>query len=346
MAKAKKSGSAAQRRAQERQQVQRRDEMRRETRASGGPSKGPKMRKKDRSGLYMVIGVLALIVAIIIGFVLIRSAPTAQKASPADPTIVAQLTGVTQATWEGIAAGGVTNSFKTTSGQALLKGPGGHPEVFYVGGEYCPFCAAERWTMINALSRFGTFSNLSQVAAYEYNISTFSFYGSKYTSQYVDFVPVEVNGNEYQNGTTPPYVALQNLTASQQANFDKYNAAPYFSQSAAFPFVNVGNQYLQQGSAYSPQLLLDSTANPLSWHTIADSLTDSKSKIAQAILGSANYLTASICTLTNQQPSSVCSSTVIQQMEQSLKKTSNVANSAAQSHVLADYVAAQRKRAL
>ena len=33
----------------------------------------------------------------------------------------------------------------------------GKPEVLYVGAEYCPFCATERWAMTVALSRFGTF---------------------------------------------------------------------------------------------------------------------------------------------------------------------------------------------
>ena len=29
-----------------------------------------------------------------------------------------------------------------------------------MGAEYCPYCAAERWSMIVALGRFGTFSGL------------------------------------------------------------------------------------------------------------------------------------------------------------------------------------------
>ena len=37
----------------------------------------------------------------------------------------------------------------------------GKPEVLYVGAEYCPFCAAERWPVVVALSRFGTWSGLS-----------------------------------------------------------------------------------------------------------------------------------------------------------------------------------------
>lgn len=30
------------------------------------------------------------------------------------------------------------------------------PYFLYVGGQFCPFCAAERWSMVKALSNFGT----------------------------------------------------------------------------------------------------------------------------------------------------------------------------------------------
>ena len=38
----------------------------------------------------------------------------------------------------------------------------GKPGIFYYGAEYCPYCAAERWPVVVALSRFGTWSNLQQ----------------------------------------------------------------------------------------------------------------------------------------------------------------------------------------
>jgi hypothetical protein len=37
----------------------------------------------------------------------------------------------------------------------------GKPIVLYVGGEFCPYSAAERWSPVVALSRFGAFSNLA-----------------------------------------------------------------------------------------------------------------------------------------------------------------------------------------
>lgn len=328
MAKTKQSGSAAQRRAQERQQRQRRDD--------GGVflpnkgknlNKGPKMRKKNRSGLYMVIGVVALIAAIIVAFVLISRIQTQTqantnpnlKAKPADATVVGLVTGVSQSTWEavGTGKGTVTNNFKRTSaGQPPLTGPNGHPEFFYVGGEYCPYCAAQRWAMINALSRFGTFSKLSQLQSYEANVPTFSFYGSSYSSQYVDFNPKEVNGNQLDS-SGQSYVPLEQLTSAEQQTFLKYNSG------GNFPFVDIGNQYVAIGATYPYTTLLDSSQKPLSWQDIASSLNNPSSPIAQGILGTANYMTAAICSVTNQQPGNVCNSSVIQQIEHSLNTTSD-----------------------
>src|SRR5207245_1892764 len=149
------------------------------------------IRRQDRSQLYMIIGALALIGAFIGLFIYLRSSSSAPApAAPANQAIVQQVTGVNQTTWQKIGTGGLNNPFKSPTGQVingqpLLKGPNGHPEVFYLGGEFCPFCAAQRWGMLNALSRFGSFSDLKQIQSLEANISTFSFYKSSYSSQYV-----------------------------------------------------------------------------------------------------------------------------------------------------------------
>jgi len=352
MAKTKQqSGSAAQRRAQERQQRQRRDDTRVATRSVNGPTRGPTVRKRDRSNLYMIVGVLALIVVVIGVLIFVRNAPAGQtntnallKASPADAAILAQLTTVPQSVLDTIGTGGsgVSNTFQgSVGGTPVLTGPNGHPEFLYVGAEYCPHCGAERWAMINALSRFGTFSNLSQIQAYEYNVSTFSFDGSKYTSQYVDFVPVEVYGNALDS-TGQAYVPLQTMTTQQQQIFTKYNSAQ------SFPFMDVANQYTSVGATYQFTTLLTSDqSSSFTWQQIASALTNTKSPIAQAILGSANYITAALCKETNQQPGSACSSSVIQKIEQSLGKTSSISSPSSipltANSVPADLVAVQRR---
>ena len=325
MAKTNQPGSAAQRRAQERQQRQRREEVRASALNKGkAPGKGPTIRKKDRTGLYMVIGVLALIAVIIVVFIFVSRGPASQtntnpnlKPKPADPTVIGQLTSVAQSTWEGVGTGSVAKPFSVMSGQPPLTGPNGRPEFLYVGGEYCPNCAAERWAMINALSRFGTFSDLSQIQSYEYNVSTFSFVGSSYTSQYIDFMPKEILGNAL-DASGQNYVSLEKLTPAEQQLFNKYDSGQ------TFPFVNINNTYIATAASYSFSVLLDGSSNPLSWGTIASSLSNPGSPIAKNILGTANYLTAAICSATNQQPGSVCNSPAIQQIQHSLNKASQI----------------------
>lgn len=319
MTKTGRSGSAAQRREQERQQRQRREEARVSILNKGkAAGQGPTRRKKDRGGLYMVIGVLVLIAAIIVAFAIIRNLPTptnpALQRAAADPAVVRDLTSVPPSTWTAVGKGSVTpNGLTYQSGQPPLTGPKEHPQFFYVGGEFCPYCGAQRWAMINALSRFGTFNHLSQIQAAEGNIPTFSFYGSSYSSQYVDFVPREIKGNALDKSQLN-YVELEKLTPAEQQTFQKYDSAQ------SFPFVDIGNQYIWIGAGYDLSILLDSKGNPLSWQTIASSLSDPKSTFAQGILGTANYLTAGICNLTKQQPADVCNVPVIQQIRQAINK--------------------------
>ncbi len=74
-------------------------------------------------------------------------------------------------------------------GQPPLTLDGKTPAMLYYGAEYCPYCAAERWAMTAALSRFGTWSDLKITASSHTDIDaethTFSFYGATFTSPYI-----------------------------------------------------------------------------------------------------------------------------------------------------------------
>jgi hypothetical protein len=54
-------------------------------------------------------------------------------------------------------------------------------------------------------------------------------------------------------------------------------------------------------SPYSPTVI-----DGKSWSQIATALTQPNSAIAKGVLGSANYMTAGICKMTNNQPASAC----------------------------------------
>jgi thiol-disulfide isomerase/thioredoxin len=52
--------------------------------------------------------------------------------------------------------GGVITTPQSVNGSSLTSA--GKPEILFIGAEFCPHCAAERWPLYIALSKFGTFS--------------------------------------------------------------------------------------------------------------------------------------------------------------------------------------------
>ncbi len=279
--------------------------------AKAAPKPGAKVLPKrvSRTPAWLpavaTVGGVAVVVA---AFLAIRwyttPAPPPPLSSPAVVSVVTTITSLAPSELEAVAVGSATNRLKPVSGPALI-GKTGKPEVFYLGAEYCPYCAAERWPMIIALSRFGTFSNLATTSSSSTDIypntPTFTFKDAVYTSQYVDFSSVETQD---RNGNP-----LQAPTAEQQALVTAYDTAN------SIPFVDFGNRYAFAGATFVPDVM-----NGMGWQAIADALQQPDSAQAKAILGSSNLLTAAICKLTGDQPSSVCSGSSIQSIEAILGK--------------------------
>jgi thiol-disulfide isomerase/thioredoxin len=177
---------------------------------------------------------------------------------------------------------------------------GGKPEILYVGAEWCPYCAAERWALVMALSKFGTFGPLRGTTSSSDDINpstpTFSLYRAKYTSSYFTFVPVEEE--------TDTHAPLQAPTAAQSALFAQFDAPPYISQANAgsIPFIYFDGKYLVLGAQYDAGAIAGkSFTSAVPYMT---SGTNSTSKGAEAAAG---YLVGDICSLTHDQPASVCS---------------------------------------
>jgi hypothetical protein len=273
-----------------------------------------------------VIAVIAIVVVIIVVLPGSKSSSTATNGptGSALASVVSDVTGVPAATLDKIGDGGGAVSSKPAAingGAALTAN--GKPEMLYMGAEYCPYCAAERWSMIVALSRFGTFSGLTtthsasvngggQTEPYP-NTPTWTFHGSTYTSKYLTFTPVEMETNvpDKSNGG---YTNLETPTKAQQALLNKYDVPPYVpaGSNGAIPFITFGNKYLIAGASYNPQVL-----SGLSWAQIAADLKNPDSDVAKGIGGTANYMTAAICKMTGNQPASACT-TAIQSLEKSL----------------------------
>ncbi len=252
------------------------------------------------------LAVVVAIVLVVAAFLVIRwyTTPVAPHPLPPDATqqVVMTLTSLQASELDAVGTGSANNLVKRVSGSPLT-GPGGHPEVFYLGAEYCPYCAAERWPMIIALSRFGTFSGLKTTSSSSTdvypNTPTFTFHGATYTSQYLDFVSVETTDRDRN--------PLESPTSAQQALVNQYDT------SGSLPFVDFGNRYAFSGAMYLPDVL-----GGMSWQAVADSLATPTSAQAKAILGSANLITAALCRLTADQPATVCSSSTIQAIEKTI----------------------------
>jgi Domain of unknown function (DUF929) len=217
------------------------------------------------------------------------------------PAVLAALS-VPASTLDAVGSPGSDALPSRTGGNAAIgRASDGKPLITYVGAEYCPYCAAERWAMAVALSRFGTFSGLSGTHSSSSDVypdtQTLSFYGSSYSSPYVDFQPVEEATNQEVDGSYP---TLQTPTAAQSTLLSTYD------QQGSIPFVDIADRYLITGASYSPQVL-----QGLSQSQIAAQLGDPSSPVAQAIDGTANDITAAICSVTGNQPSSVCDSPAI-----------------------------------
>ena len=185
----------------------------------------------------------------------------------------------------------------------------GKPMVVFVGAEYCPFCAAERWSMVMWLSRFGTFKNLSEIMSsstdVDPNTNTFSFYKSSYSSPNIVF-----SSNEIEDRNQQP---LQSMSAQVTKIFTTYDTTPWTSQSGQFPFIDIGGVFTLYTTSYDPVLL-----KGLSWGQIAAKLSNPSDPVTKAIVGNANILTAATCIATSNQPSSVCTNSTIQVIEQAL----------------------------
>jgi thiol-disulfide isomerase/thioredoxin len=246
-----------------------------------------------------ILGVLVILAAFLIFKAVHNSggtnAPSSATGSALPASVIKDLTTVPAATLSAVGAGS-TASKPTTAITGAPLTSAGKPEVLYIGAEYCPYCATERWAMAVALSRFGTFSGLHGIHSSSTDVypstPTLTFYKSTYRSKYLAFVPVETT-TENKN------VTLQTPTTQQNQVWRKYDP------QGNIPFIDFGNKYLINGVTFNPQVLQGKT-----WSQVAAALNDKSSPIAQGADGSANVITAAICKLTNDQPANVCTAQI------------------------------------
>jgi Domain of unknown function (DUF929) len=279
---------------------------------------------------WVAIGVVVLIVVVLVVVKVTKSGPASATsgafvATPA--ATVAELTTIPASVFNTV--GVKSTVFQVTppltiKSQPALTGKSSTgktvPEVLYMGAEYCPYCAAQRWSTVIALSRFGTWTGLgnttsSATDAYA-NTPTFTFRKATFSSPYLAFAGVE----QFSNVPDPNnafYYPLMNPTKAETAVMTKYDVSKYFGSgvgAGSIPFISMGNKFFIAGATYTPALFAGETRDQ-----VAANLTSTSSPLTAAIIASANYQTAALCNLTGGQPGSVCNSPGVQAAKTALK---------------------------
>ncbi len=260
---------------------------------------------RKRSNAVYIVPILVLVTAVVGYYIFTQSGnvsgacPLCNTAVPA--TVLNDLSGVSTSTLNqvGKGASGVSSPTPTTGTPTPLT-LNGKPEVLYMGAEYCPFCAAERWSMIVALDKFGNFTGIQYMESSATDTlpstPTFTFVNAVYTSKYISFVTIEQEDRNYN--------ALQTATAAETSLLNTYDP------SGGIPFVDFANSYVITAVQFSPaQLRVGGvpTGAPYNWTQIAPQLNNASSVFAQNIDGAANGIISAICKIDGAQPASVCS---------------------------------------
>ncbi len=266
-------------------------------------------------GPIPLVGAVVVVLALVGAFVVMAqqgsSSASAQIGQPASSTIMRAVTSISPSIIAAVGAGTLSNGAPLPNPLRAIPGPSlttdGKPQVLYIGGEFCPYCAADRWSLVNALSRFGAFSNLRYMrsADDDGDIATLTFSGSGYTSPYVSFVPIENEDRSHQQ--------LQPLNGEQQQLLSTLGGNGY-------PFVDIAGQYANDAPKSYPGGYDQSVLSGKDWLQIADALGNTHSPITQGVVGNANYVTAAICAVTHDRPASACDTPTIRRIGRQLPK--------------------------
>jgi len=244
-----------------------------------------------------VTAVVAIVAALVVVKLTAIPAHRAASESIAPAALVRQVTSVPAAALAQVNPGQAATLLEKVEAPGPLLTLDGKPAIVFVSEESCPFCAAERWALTVALSRFGSWSQLgitrsSATDAYP-NTATLSFRAARYRSTELALSTTELTDNVGH--------ILQAQTQLDARLIASYDVPPYVNgvdQSGAVPFLDIGNQYILAGGQYNPQVLAG-----LSAAQIASQLSNPASPVAQAIDGAANVIIAAIDQVLHQDSS-------------------------------------------
>ncbi|MGH8980282.1 MAG: DUF929 family protein [Acidimicrobiales bacterium] len=256
-------------------------------------------------------GAVALVVVVVVVLVVVYSTSSKKgveyTSQPVSASVLHDVTDVPASVFDKVGTGLVTDIHPPTveKGQPALTYTG-KPGMLALLGEFCPYCAAERWSIITAFSRFGTFSGLktmqSSTTDFAPGTQTFTFATATYTSKYFTPKLREIFG---QDKTTGAQTSLEKLTKAEARLAVKYDHSPTTTSGTgnSIPFMDFGNKVIFYEVSYTPLVL-----QGLSRTTIAAGLRNPKLDVTKLIIGTSNEISASICAIDGGKPGSVCSS--------------------------------------
>jgi hypothetical protein len=249
------------------------------------------LRVRARRRLLLSAAAIGAVLATVLVFVTVKltsglGASTTESAATSG--VVRQVTTVPAAVLARVHGGRAITPLQTVSRPGPVLSIDGKPAIVFVSEESCPFCAAERWPLVVALSHFGSWSHLgvtrSSATDIFPNTATLSFRMAGFRSSQLTLRTTELADNLGRR--------LQPLTSLDTTLIRAYDVPPYVNsadQSGSVPFLDIGNQYILAGAQYDPQILAG-----LSQAQIAAQLRNPASPVAKAIDGSANVIIAAI----------------------------------------------------
>lgn len=277
---------------------------------------------------YLALGLIIVAICLLGALVLVRdnSGPsttsTVETFSPASSSLMSTMTSVPESVYNSVGVSSPANPVQAPQPAGNGKAPlwlaaddGGPPlpVVFFYGAEFAPYAAVQRWPLILALSRFGTFNQIglmqSSASTAFANLSTFTFWNVSYTSKYLILESVERYSSLDPTGGR--YLSLQTPDARETAAIASYGQSP-----DTFALLDVANRYVLNGASFTPGVLAG-----LSQSQIAGNLATPASPLTQAVVTAANEITASICAVDDGKPGSVCDSHGVLAADQELKIT-------------------------
>lgn len=265
-----------------------------------------RIKRRQRNRNILIITAVAVIVVVVVvaayGLSNINQTTCPNCGSPVTSAVYQPLYKTANSASYGTTDASLLSSsyIHTVNGQPYKSG--NKPIIVYIGGEFCPLCGFQRWPLVIALMRFGNFSNLEYMMSASddtpANVPSFTFLHSTYTSQYIVFQSYEQEDRSQAQLQTVPQ-----------------NYSNVFSQyGAGYPFLDFANQYIIEGSLFTPDNLVG-----LNWTQIVKTIgPNSNTQLSTQVMSSANAITTLICKVTGGIPSSVCGNSAITGLTTSL----------------------------